>query len=169
MTQFEEYYRIWFADEVEPEGGLWIYYGVDKNRISYELNFDYTGKKDQLDSIDWYIENGYKIECIKSEHKKFTDRLLEEQLKQNQKIEDLIWGTKPSEQTGNITQDSAGRITQVAFTDTPEDAEQIIFYMKKHIELKEVIQNMIDSLDEGGEMTLTKDSIIVHALREAIK
>lgn len=34
---------------------------------------------------------------------------------------------------------------------------------------KEVIQNMIDRLDEGSEMTLTKDSVIVLALKEAIK
>lgn len=41
--------------------------------------------------------------------------------------------------------------------------------LKKYIELKEVIQNMIDRLDEGGEMTLTKDNIIVLALKEAIQ
>lgn len=61
------------------------------------------------------------------------------------------------------------RKAQVAFADTFEDAEQIIFYMKKYEQLEEVIQNMIDRLDEGSEMTLTKDSIIVHALKEAIK
>lgn len=41
--------------------------------------------------------------------------------------------------------------------------------LDKYHNLKEVIQNMIDRLDEGGEMTLTKDSIIVHCLKEAIK
>lgn len=41
--------------------------------------------------------------------------------------------------------------------------------LDKYHNLKEVIQNMIDRLDECSEMTLTKDSIIVHALREAIK
>lgn len=41
--------------------------------------------------------------------------------------------------------------------------------LDKYHNLKEVIQNMIDRLDEGSEMTLTKDSIIVHALKEAIK
>jgi len=144
MTQFEEYYRIWFADEVEPEGGLWIYYGVDKNRISYELNFDYTGKKDQLDSIDWYIENGYKIEKIDGNQCNCV--------------------TKPTE-----------RITQVAFTDTPKDAptkadiDDLLSYVSKYEKLKEVIQNMVDRLDEGAEITLTKDSIIVLALKEAIK
>lgn len=41
--------------------------------------------------------------------------------------------------------------------------------LDKYHNLKEVIQNMIDRLDEGSEMTLTKDSIIVHCLKEAIK
>lgn len=41
--------------------------------------------------------------------------------------------------------------------------------LDKYHNLKEVIENMIDRLDEGGEMTLTKDSIIVHCLKEAIK
>lgn len=105
--------------------------------------------------------------------KKFTDRLIEEQKKQNQKIEDLLWNvntTEPTSQlTGNITQESASHLTQVAFVDTPKEAEIAIFYMKKYGQLKEVIQNMVDRLDEGGEMTLTKDSIIVLALKEAIK
>lgn len=39
----------------------------------------------------------------------------------------------------------------------------------KFRQLKEVIENMIARLDEGSEMTLTKDSIIVLALKEAIK
>ena len=105
--------------------------------------------------------------------KKFMDRLIEEKRKQNQKIEDLIWNvntTEPTNQlTGNITQESAGRITQASFTDTPKEAEIAIYYMKKYHNLKEVIQNMVCRLDEGGEMTLTKDSIIVLALKEAIK
>lgn len=40
---------------------------------------------------------------------------------------------------------------------------------QKYHKLKEVIQNLIDRLDEGAELTPTKDSIIVHCLREAIK
>lgn len=41
--------------------------------------------------------------------------------------------------------------------------------LDKYQNLKEVIQNMVARLDEGSEITLTKDSIIVHALKEAIK
>ena len=52
---------------------------------------------------------------------------------------------------------------------TKKDMEELLSYASKYEQLKEVIQNMIDRIDEGGEMTLTKDSIIVHCLREAIK
>lgn len=66
-------------------------------------------------------------------------------------------------------------ITQASFTDTPKDAptksdiQELLSYVSKYHKLKEVIQNIIDRLDEGSEMTLTKDSIIVHCLKEAIK
>lgn len=87
------------------------------------------------------------------------------------KINECVCGANEatSQLTGNITQESAGNITQVAFAYSAKDVEKIIFYMRKYTELKEVIQNMVDRLDEGGEMTLTKDSIIVHALKEVIK
>lgn len=87
------------------------------------------------------------------------------------KINECVCGAnEPTSQlTGNITQESAGNITQVAFADTPKESEYAIYYMKKYEQLKEVIQNMVDRLDEEGEMTLTKDSIIVLALKEAIK
>lgn len=52
---------------------------------------------------------------------------------------------------------------------TKADIEELLLFMKKYNQLKEVIQNMVDRLDEGGEMTLTKDSIIVFALKGAIK
>ena len=68
-----------------------------------------------------------------------------------------------------------GRITQVDFVDTPKyaptksDIQELLSYVSKYEQLKEVIQNMVDRLDEGSEITLTKDSIIIHALKEAIK
>lgn len=64
MTKFVKYYRIWLEDSVEPEGGSWCYCGMDKNRYLHQLNFDYTGKEDQLDTIDNYLKWGYKIEEI---------------------------------------------------------------------------------------------------------
>lgn len=89
------------------------------------------------------------------------DQKIQQQAKRIKEVEALKEGYFPK--------DSSGHITQVAFAGTEKDAEQIIFYMKKYEQLKDVIQNMIDRLDEGSEMTLTKDSIIVHALKEAIK
>lgn len=53
-----------------------------------------------------------------------------------------------------------------------EMIEKIMNFHKdaiKYHNLKEVIQNILDRLDEGAELTLTKDSIIVLALKEAIK
>ena len=52
---------------------------------------------------------------------------------------------------------------------TKKDMEELLSYASKYHNLKEVIQNMIDRLDEGSEITLTKDSIIVYALKEAIQ
>jgi hypothetical protein len=39
---------------------------------------------------------------------------------------------------------------------------------EKYNELKEVIENIIEHLDEGRVLTLRKDSIIVEALRNSI-
>lgn len=58
---------------------------------------------------------------------------------------------------------------KVAFVDSKKDIEQVIFDMRKYVRLKEVIENMVARLDEGAELTLTKDSIIVLALKEALK
>ena len=60
-------------------------------------------------------------------------------------------------------------VTDVDYSEPQNEDEKVVFYIKKYHNLKEAIQNMIDRLDEGGEMTLTKDSIIVHCLREVIK
>ena len=171
MTQFEEYYRIWLKDEVEPEGGFWWYCGLDKLGFVRQLNFDYNGKENMLISFEYYQKNGFKIECIKSKHKKFTDRLIEEQRKQNKQILDSIYSSKNFGLDLEKWHSSKpkGWITQVAFADSEKDAEKVIFYMKKYIELKEVIENMITRLDEGAELKLTKDNFIVHCLRQAIK
>lgn len=52
---------------------------------------------------------------------------------------------------------------------TKADIQELLSYVSKYEKLKEVIQNMVTRLDEGGEMTLTKDSIIVLALKGVIK
>ena len=52
---------------------------------------------------------------------------------------------------------------------TKADVQELLSYMKKYSHIKELIENMVDRLDEGGEMTLTKDGIIVLVLKAAIK
>lgn len=59
--------------------------------------------------------------------------------------------------------------TQPKDAPTKSDMKELLSYMKKYHQLKKVIQNMVERLDEGGEMTLTKDSIIVFALKGAIE
>lgn len=63
------------------------------------------------------------------------------------------------------------REEQNQLKDAPTKAhiEELLSYASKYDQLKKVIQNMVDRLDEGGEMTLTKDSIIVLALKGAIQ
>lgn len=64
MTEFKEYFRMWLEDSVEPDGGTWCYCGMDEKRNLYQLNFDYTNKDEEIDTIDQYIKWGYKIEKI---------------------------------------------------------------------------------------------------------
>ena len=52
---------------------------------------------------------------------------------------------------------------------TKADIDELLSYASKYEELKEVIENMVARIDEGGELTLTKDSIIVHYLKESLK
>lgn len=50
--------------------------------------------------------------------------------------------------------------------------EQLVKYSHDSVgfgQLKEVIQAMLDQMDQGQTMTLTKDSVYVLALREAFK
>lgn len=78
----------------------------------------------------------------------------------------------------SITEETAKRI--VDCVNAMEGIENTLKHRKtwdaiQHLELdkyhnlKEVIENMVSRLDDGAELTLTKDSIIVLALKEAIK
>ena len=61
--------RIWLEDEMEPGGGSWCY-GTLKTMSQTKvlpLAFIADGSKEsleELDTISWYIGNGYKIEKI---------------------------------------------------------------------------------------------------------
>ena len=57
-------YRVWLEDDVEPLGGFWWYAELDKNGYLRQLNFDYTGKENELCTLQSFIDEGYKIEKI---------------------------------------------------------------------------------------------------------
>jgi hypothetical protein len=57
-------YRIWLEDSVEPEGGIWCYCFEDDKGYLREESYDYTNKEDELDTLQQYIEWGYKIEKL---------------------------------------------------------------------------------------------------------
>lgn len=53
-------YRVWLEDAVEPEGGFWWYCLLDDK--GYLIDPKYYD--DQPDTLQWYIDNGYKVEEI---------------------------------------------------------------------------------------------------------
>jgi len=57
-------YRIWIEDSVEPEGGFWSYCFDNGDGYLRQEGFDYTGKEDELDTLNQYYEWGYKIEKL---------------------------------------------------------------------------------------------------------
>lgn len=85
----------------------------------------------------------------------------------NNVYEDVILNLVKENQSLKATQCNC--VTDVDYSEPQINDFLIVDYIKKYHNLKEVIQNMVDRLEEGGEMTLKKDSIIVYCLREAIK
>jgi hypothetical protein len=57
-------YRVWLEDSVEPEGGTWWYCFEDDKGYLRQEAYDYTNKEDELDTLQQYIEWGYKIEKL---------------------------------------------------------------------------------------------------------
>jgi len=54
-------YKIWLEDLVEPLGGFWWYCFDIGDSYLRQVNYNYIGKEDELDTLDKYIEWGYKI------------------------------------------------------------------------------------------------------------
>ena len=53
-------YRVWLEDEMEEEGGFWWHcYLNNKGCLQ-----DYDYPEDDPDTLEWFIENGYKVEEI---------------------------------------------------------------------------------------------------------
>jgi len=55
-------YRVWLEDSVELEGGTWWYCFDNGDGYLREINYNYTGKEDELDTLQQYIIWGYKVE-----------------------------------------------------------------------------------------------------------
>jgi len=53
-------YRVWLEDAVEEEGGFWWYCLLDDNGCLYDQSYP----NEERDTIQWYIDNGYKVEEV---------------------------------------------------------------------------------------------------------
>lgn len=51
-------YKVWLEDSVEPEGGFWWPCMMDENQCLFDPNYP----DEERDTIQWYIDNGYKVE-----------------------------------------------------------------------------------------------------------
>jgi len=51
-------YRVWLEDEMEEEGGFWWKCMMDENQCLFDPNY----QDEERDTLQWYIENGYKVE-----------------------------------------------------------------------------------------------------------
>ena len=61
--EYIKYYRMWLEDTVEPQGGTWCYMGMDDKGFLWQLNFPYQ-PTEQVDTLEQYLQWGYKIEEI---------------------------------------------------------------------------------------------------------
>lgn len=71
----------------------------------------------------------------------------------------------------SISQANAKRIVECVNALEGIESEQmlnLVIESKKYQEIKEVLENMIEHLDQGRILTLRKDSIIIEALRNSI-
>ena len=61
MIPFKKY-RVWLEDSVEPEGGTWWHCYADAHGYLRQEGYDHP--VDELDTLDQYIQWGYKVEEI---------------------------------------------------------------------------------------------------------
>jgi hypothetical protein len=53
-------FRVWLEDSVEPEGGSWWYCMMDENGCLFDPNHP----DEERDTLQWYIDHGYKVEEV---------------------------------------------------------------------------------------------------------
>lgn len=51
-------FRVWLEDSVEPEGGFWWNCVMDENQCLFDPNYP----NEERDTLQWYIDNNYKVE-----------------------------------------------------------------------------------------------------------
>lgn len=51
-------YRVWLEDEMEEEGGFWWNCMMDENGCLFDPNYP----NEERDTLQWYIDHGYKVE-----------------------------------------------------------------------------------------------------------
>jgi hypothetical protein len=51
-------FRVWLEDSVEPEGGFWWNCVLDQNKCLFDPNYP----NEERDTLQWYIDNNYKVE-----------------------------------------------------------------------------------------------------------
>ena len=55
-----KHYRVWFPDIMEAIGGYWWNAVTDQCGRLYDINHP----NEERDTVQWYIDNGYKIEEV---------------------------------------------------------------------------------------------------------
>jgi hypothetical protein len=55
-----KHYRVWFEDTMEEEGGYWWNAVTDSCGRLYDINHP----NEERDTVQWYIDNGYKVEEV---------------------------------------------------------------------------------------------------------
>ena len=55
-----KHYRVWFEDTMEEEGGYWWNAVTDPCGGLYDINHP----NEERDTVQWYIDNGYKVEEV---------------------------------------------------------------------------------------------------------
>ena len=53
-------YRVWLEDAIEEKLGFWWYCLLDDNGCLYDQSYP----NEERDTIQWYIDNDYKVEEV---------------------------------------------------------------------------------------------------------
>lgn len=60
QSHTQKHYRVWFPDTMEAVGGYWWNAVTDTCGRLYDPNYP----NEERDTLQWYIDNGYKVEEV---------------------------------------------------------------------------------------------------------